>query len=307
MHPIDPPDRDALVAPGYGPTSGLAVTATLSIAQLAERSGVAAGTLRMWEARHGFPTAARSAGGHRRYSEHDLERVRRVLTLRAQGVSLPAAIAAANRVGHHRPPSSIFAGLRASTAQLQPVTLSKRAVLALTRALEDEYLARGEPGVLIGSFQQVRYYRQSIRYWQELAQTAEVAIALADFEAVAQPVAGVVEVPLPPAHAAAREWLLILDAPTVHACLAAWERPTPRGTPEDERCFEVVWSVAADQVRLAVQLAAEIISGLAPQVAARLPDRLRQPLLPGSCSPGTDYAMTHRMLAYLANSLDARA
>ena len=34
----------------------------LSIGQLADATGVAAGTLRMWESRHGFPAAETEAG-----------------------------------------------------------------------------------------------------------------------------------------------------------------------------------------------------------------------------------------------------
>ena len=64
----------------------------LTIGQLAERTGAAAGTLRMWESRYGFPRARRLASGHRRYSEEDVEHVRDVLRRRESGLSLPAAI-----------------------------------------------------------------------------------------------------------------------------------------------------------------------------------------------------------------------
>ena len=50
--------------------------AGLSIGDIANRSGVAVGTLRMWESRYGFPVPERLPSGHRRYSEHDLEQVR---------------------------------------------------------------------------------------------------------------------------------------------------------------------------------------------------------------------------------------
>ncbi len=52
----------------------------------------------MWESRHGFPAPARLPGGHRRYSEHDVEAVNEVLRLRGQGLSLPAAIERATRL-----------------------------------------------------------------------------------------------------------------------------------------------------------------------------------------------------------------
>ena len=64
----------------------------LTTAQLAQLTGLSAGTLRMWESRHGFPAPARLPGGHRRYSERDVALVREVLHLREQGLSLTAAI-----------------------------------------------------------------------------------------------------------------------------------------------------------------------------------------------------------------------
>ncbi|HEY2317872.1 MAG TPA: MerR family transcriptional regulator, partial [Solirubrobacteraceae bacterium] len=70
----------------------------LSIGQVAAQTGVAEGTLRMWEARHGFPTPQRLASGHRRYSADDLERVVSVARARAAGLSLEAAIARARRL-----------------------------------------------------------------------------------------------------------------------------------------------------------------------------------------------------------------
>jgi predicted DNA-binding transcriptional regulator AlpA len=65
----------------------------LSTAQLAARTGLPAGTLRMWESRHGFPAPARLPGGHRRYSERDVDAVLEVLRLRQQGLSLPRSSA----------------------------------------------------------------------------------------------------------------------------------------------------------------------------------------------------------------------
>lgn len=43
---------------------------------VAERLGISTKTLRRWEADGAIPTAWRTAGGHRRYSEHDVEVIR---------------------------------------------------------------------------------------------------------------------------------------------------------------------------------------------------------------------------------------
>ena len=83
----------------------------LTIGQVAEGTGVAVATLRMWEARYGFPEPRRLASGHRRYREEDRLLVAEVLRQRAAGLSLEAAIARAREAGAP-PESSLFAGLR---------------------------------------------------------------------------------------------------------------------------------------------------------------------------------------------------
>ena len=51
------------------------MTALLNIAALSRRTGVAPDTLRKWEQRYGVLQPARTAGGQRRYSERDIQRV----------------------------------------------------------------------------------------------------------------------------------------------------------------------------------------------------------------------------------------
>src|SRR5438105_6120971 len=97
-----------------------AINRDLSTAQLAARTGLTAGTLRMWERRHAFPAPARLPGRHRRYSERDLELVREVLRLRTQGLSLAAAIERSRRA-LVLPPASVFAGLRRLHPEVQPM------------------------------------------------------------------------------------------------------------------------------------------------------------------------------------------
>jgi DICT domain-containing protein len=243
--------------------------AYLTTAQLAARTGVPAGTLRMWEARHGFPEPVRLSGGHRRYRERDADRVRGVLRLREQGLSLPAAIERSRTPASA--PASIFAGLRDRRADLQPSVIPKRALLRLTWAIEDEYCARASTGVLIASFQRAEFYRRARPRWRELARTAELAIALADFRRLRQPPRGPVEVPVAREEPLAREWTLIVDAPGMQACLAGWERPAARALPDAERRFEVLWSFEPSEVQTATAIAAEQIRMLAPALADRLP------------------------------------
>src|SRR6202021_2371852 len=100
----------------------------LSTAQLSSRTGLPAGTLRMWESRHGFPSPARLPGGHRRYSERDAEAVLEVLSLRQQGLSLPAAIERARR--HEQPGErSVLALVRRRGPGLAATVAPKRQLL----------------------------------------------------------------------------------------------------------------------------------------------------------------------------------
>jgi DICT domain-containing protein len=272
---------------------------SLTTAQLAERTGMPAGTLRMWETRYGFPSPVRRPGGHHRYSARDVEVVREVLRLREQGLSITAAIGRA-RTAESRRPASIFAGLRESRPDLQPVSLSKRALLSLTHALEDEYCARAGAGLLIASFQRARFFQQSERRWRELARTAELACVLADFQTAREPPDGPVEVPVARDHALAREWTLVIDAPGARACLAAWEQPAATDVPDLQRRFEVVWSFEPEIVEVAAAIAIEIVRELAPGVASRLPSPHEGQV--GASSPELRFAtgLAHRIVGYLA-------
>jgi DICT domain-containing protein len=276
----------------------------LTTAQLSERTGLSAGTLRMWESRHGFPTPTRLPGGHRRYSPGDIDQVREVLRLREHGLSLSAAIERARRP-HQAPATSVFAGLRRRRPGLTPTILVKPAVLALTRAIEDEYCARAAGGVLIGSFQQERFYRGAQRRWQELARTAGTAVALANFAARSAPPGEPVEVPVDRRHPLAREWAVVISSDETQACLAAWERPSQSELSDARRRFEVLWSFDPAVVGDAVQVSAEILAALDPEIAGRVasaPD-------PSTFDPGPALrcggALAQRMISYLGQMIDA--
>lgn len=280
--------------------------ADLTTTQLAQRTGVSAGTLRMWESRHGFPSPVRLPGRHHRYSESDVDAVHGVLRLREQGLSLTAAIDRA-RASDRPPPESIFAGLRQCRPDLQPVALSKRALLGLTRATEDEYCAQAASGLLIASFQRVHFYRQVERRWRELSRAAQIAVVLADFSAVRAPEHAPVEVPVAREHPLAREWTLVIDAPGAQACLSAWEHPSSIEPPDELRRFEVLWSFEPEVVRAAALIAAELVSAVAPTVAGRLRTNLHEPA--AASPPELRFAtgLAHRMVGYLATGLDGRA
>jgi MerR family transcriptional regulator, light-induced transcriptional regulator len=242
----------------------------LTMREMSARSGVSEATLRMWEVRHGFPQPRRVTSGHRRYSEQDLARVRAVLRGRARGLSLHAAIELAHAVGDEQAPS-VYASLRSRFPQFEPQVLNKRAMLWMSRAVEDECLARAERPLLFGCFQHERFYRASERRWRELARTAEHAVALADFRRARSPKNGPLEIPIGTSEPAMREWAIVCESPSFGAVLTGWERPR-----EDsgQRVFEAGWTVEAPAVRLAAQVCLRLATAAAPEQLDGLAERL---------------------------------
>lgn len=86
-------------------------TPALRIGAVARRTGVAVATLRAWESRYAVLRPSRTEGGHRLYSEEDVDRVLAVLRLTGQGWSVAAAAASVTaerspaRLGLVRSPS----------------------------------------------------------------------------------------------------------------------------------------------------------------------------------------------------------
>ena len=132
--------------------------ATLTIGDVADRAQVSIALLRAWERRYGFPTPERRESGHRRYSGRHVEQIRDVLRHRDGGMNLGAAIRAVHAHGVQSD-RSVFAGLRSRWPQLPVTTMSQRAMLAISRAIEDECCAASQRPVLVGSFQTDELYR----------------------------------------------------------------------------------------------------------------------------------------------------
>jgi DICT domain-containing protein len=229
-----------------------------TIGELARRTGVTPAVLRTWEARHGFPVPERSSSGHRRYGERDVALINRVLERQRAGVRLEVAIEDA--LAAAEPPLlSVFAMLRSQYPQLAPQTLHKSTLLALSHAIEDEYLAAGETGVIFGAFQQERFYRASRPRWSELARQSRTCMVFADFTEVA----GVMsyepaKVPLATHSPMRREWAIVAEAGGLSVCLAGWEPPGQERTLDRHRRFEVVWTVDLHVTRAAARVCVEV-------------------------------------------------
>jgi DICT domain-containing protein len=239
---------------------------SLSIGDVVAATGVREATLRAWERRYGFPSPRREASGHRRYGGAEVERIRRVVRERDAGISLALAIERAKSVGEG--PLSMFARLRERRQDLQPMRMHKRQMVRLSRAVEDEGAVRAERGLLIGSFQEDRYYRRSEPRWKRLARGNEVAFVLATFAELRHPEDGPVEVPVTSADPIASEWGVVVLAPGFSACLLGWEAPPNAPEHDANRTFEALLSFEPAVVREAAAAATAIAEPIAPELAA---------------------------------------
>lgn len=281
--------------------------AALSIGDLADRTGVSAATLRVWEARHDFPVPHRRASGHRRYDEQHVEVVRDVVRRRADGVRLDVAIeqAVAARSGTEKPPGapSVYARLRHTHPGLTPQRLSKRTLLALSWAIEDEFASRAHSAHLFGAFQKAGHFDSAQDRWDDLARTMASTFVFADFDpatvAGSDPTGAPVPVALPDNHPMGREWAVVCDSDELPVALTAWEVPGQSGVRDSQRMFESVWTVQRDAVREAARVCAHVASDLGAPGADAAAQRLSVPLswVPVDLAQVT--ALFNRVVAYV--------
>lgn len=275
--------------------------AVLTISAVAERTKVGVAVLRAWEQRYGFPRPTRVTSGHRRYSERDVEQIRRVVRERDAGLSLEAAIERV-RSAQPEPDRSVFAGVRRQRPDLVPHLLAKPAMLAISRAIEDEAVALAERPVLIAAFQRERFYRASEARYRDLARTARATVVLAEF-ARSRDTGGPVEIAVPHHAPVLREWAVVCDTPGGGACLAGWERPGQQHLPDHQRLFEALWTVDPAIVRTAARIGADIARHHEPHlpgVAALADHHLADhPAADPTTALARATALTNRIVAYL--------
>src|SRR3954447_985287 len=223
----------------------------LSIGDVAERTGIAAGTIRMWEQRYGVPTPTRTSGGYRAYTEADVELLRRASAYRERGLSVGAALVRARESGGETDRPSIFAAVASFVGAPPRHVLRKRTLLALSRAIEDETLANAAAPLCFGAFQHERFYRAVEPRYARIAENADATVVFADFPRSRAGARGrPVELPISDSDALGNEWAVIVDAPGYAACLLAWERTDPASSDADRR-FECMWTIDPGTVRRA--------------------------------------------------------
>ncbi|WP_028067026.1 DICT sensory domain-containing protein [Solirubrobacter soli] len=273
----------------------------LAIKDLAEQTGVAAGTIRMWEQRYGFPEPSRTAAGYRVYTEQDVVALRRVVAYRNRGLSVPAALERARSLEGATDRPSIFAALASGDAPVRPQKLHRPTLIALSRAIEEEALARAAGPIVIGAFQSEANYRAVEHRYRRLAHIADAVGVFAGFDELrADDENRPAEIPIGHLEPLGHEWAVVVDAPGYAACLVGWETPLPDN---GARVFEAVWTMDPTVVRRAAQVGAAIAARSTPEWSERLLAMLAdRPLAVESPAPGLT-ALTNRMLGYL----DAKA
>ncbi len=84
--------------PLKGPTCSLqthkmvSTTPAFNLKAVLKETGLAADTLRAWERRYGLPVPQRTSGGHRLYSQRDIETVKWLIKRQAEGLSISRAV-----------------------------------------------------------------------------------------------------------------------------------------------------------------------------------------------------------------------
>jgi DICT domain-containing protein/predicted DNA-binding transcriptional regulator AlpA len=272
----------------------------LAIREVAERTGIAAGTIRMWEQRYGFPVPARTASGYRRYSDDDVDSLLKVASFRSMGLSIPAAIDRVRGSGGAaaEPRPSVYAAVAPIDEAARPQVLRKSTLMAISRAIEHEALAHAAAPVLFAAFQQEQAFRAVEHRYQRLARQADAATVFADFPEASSE-SRPVEIPIDLDDAIGNEWVLVVDAPGYGACLVAWEQPARDGVDELSRRFEAIWTVHPQAVRRAAQVSARIAGSVDAAYGERLEALLAErPLSTEAPAPALT-ALTQRAIAYV--------
>jgi MerR family transcriptional regulator, light-induced transcriptional regulator len=70
----------------------ISTTPTFNIKAVLKETGLAADTLRAWERRYGLPMPERTPGGHRLYSQRDIEIIKWLMAKQREGLSISRAV-----------------------------------------------------------------------------------------------------------------------------------------------------------------------------------------------------------------------
>src|SRR5690242_12874386 len=125
--------RDATAADLPDPGADL----TWGVGAAATRLDIAASTLRTWERRYGVGPTFRTQGGHRRYTERDIDRVELMRRLVARGVSAQDAARVVRSLERDELDLALADELGRRPGELEPVDLIDAGLAAAVTADEN--------------------------------------------------------------------------------------------------------------------------------------------------------------------------
>ena len=234
----------------------------LSIREVAEQTGLAPGTIRMWEQRHGFPSPRRTASGYRRYEPDDVETLRRARAHRQRGLSVSAALERARETGGGLRPSVDLRrrGGAPTTARARRSCASRR--WSRCRGPSSTSCSRAPPrrcsSAPSSASASIARWSRATAGWRA---TPTPRRCSPTSPRCAGPRARRSRCRSPRATALANEWAVIVDAPGYAACLLAWEQPgaiAPDEPDDGDRRFEAIWTIDPRATRRAAQAAARL-------------------------------------------------
>jgi MerR family transcriptional regulator, light-induced transcriptional regulator len=110
----------------------ISTTPAFNLKVVLKETGIAADTLRAWERRYGLPMPQRSAGGHRLYSQRDIEIIKWLMKRQEDGLSISRAVDLWNeQLASGTDP---LAGLMPTTSALPSLSQSPDTTLDALRA-----------------------------------------------------------------------------------------------------------------------------------------------------------------------------
>ena len=276
--------------------------ADLSISEVADRTGIPASTLRMWEARYGFPEPRRPSGTHRRYSDEECRVLLQVKEARQRGLRMTAAIDA-GLAAVRQAEDSILNGVRLRHPETPVLALPEPFMLALSTALE-QTASEHAHGVLVGAFQRLPAHRTTEAAWQELATTARAAVVFAGFPECER-VGARWSIPVQSGTPLAEEWAVVCDTPTWWGCLVGREMRVRGPRRPGQRTFEAVWSLDPQVVRDAARVAAALATTAAPELGDVVSGYLSLPPDAPPSALGEASRFTNRVLEHLLRAARA--
>jgi DNA-binding transcriptional MerR regulator len=126
---------------GSAPTEAVDLLAW-SVGAVAERLDLTPSTLRTWDRRYGIGPSQRTEGGHRRYDEVDIQRVRLMAQLTGRGVPASTAARVATSIDAPALASALGPGPGASAVAQHAAESTIEAIVSSAAELDADGLAR---------------------------------------------------------------------------------------------------------------------------------------------------------------------